>query len=898
VKNPTDDSGAANLSVRRDLPEGTVTLLLTDIEGSTRTLHRLGEVRYADALADHRDIIRAATAEHNGVEVDTQGDAFFIVFSRTIDGVNAAVAMQRGLAKHPWLEGGEIKVRLGLHTGEPQRTDEGYVGMDLHAAARIASSGHGGQVLLSERAAQESADSLADDVTLRDLGRLNLKDLDEPEHVYQLVISDLPSDFPPPRTLQTQPNNLPTSLTPFVGRARMVAQLRDMLLEPTTRAVTLLGPGGVGKSRLALRVATELLHSMDDGAFFVGLAPIHDPELVLPEIAKSLSIRESQDSNLIDTVIENLKDKALLLLLDNFEQVPEAARDIAKLLAGCPGLKILTTSRQPLRLSGEKRFPVTPFELPKPEERLTTEQIANLEVVRLFIDRARAVLWDFELMEDNAHDVLDICRKVDGLPLCIELAVAKLYDMSVAQLNAALNDRLATLDDGSFDLLDHQRTLRDLIGWSYESLTDDERLLFRSLGIFAGGATKTAAAEVCAGEIDSRQFEKHLESLSFRNLIKLEFTGGGGAQKVVSQGEEDRRIVLLETLRAFALDELSESAELIDLQDKHLDWYAKFAGEAEDKLRGAMRDGWMMRLDPEQANFRAAFDRAMNRDVAEALRLGSSLWFYWYQRGNFSEGGSRLEAALAADPGSDPAARATALLASANLDRYRGRADQAEQAADEALALFQQLDDEQGIANSLTQLGAIYEHQGNYEKAIDTLEEAQQLLRGLGSNERLSFALVALGAMKQIRGDIDSAEAHYEESLTLSRAREDHNAMLSALINLGEVAQLKNNETRAHELLLESLEIARQLGLKIAIAYCLEVLAALTLSEPELAARMFGNAEQIREDISAPVETWNQERYERDVQTLRELLGEETLSIQWAAGRSLPLDGILDNLNP
>jgi predicted ATPase/class 3 adenylate cyclase len=882
---------------RTDLPEGTVTFLLTDIEGSTRTLHRLGEARYADALGAHRDIIRAAASAQRGVEVDTQGDAFFMVFAEALDAVNAAAAIQRGLSSHSWEEGGEIKVRLGLHTGEPQRTDEGYVGMDLHAAARIASSGHGGQVLLSERTAAEISDRLAADLTLRDLGRLNLKDLEEPEHVYQLVIANLPSDFPPPRTLEAQPNNLPTALTPFVGRSRMVAEVRDMLLDPATRAVTLLGPGGVGKSRLALRVATELLHSMDDGAFFVGLAAIQDADLVLPEIAKSLSVRESQEAPLIDTVIDTLKDKSLLLLLDNFEQVPEAARDVARLLAGCPGIKILTTSRQPLRLSGERRFPVSPFEIPGPDEHLDAAAIGELEVVRLFVDRAKAVQWEFELGEDNADDVLSVCRKVDGLPLCIELAVAKLYDMSIAELNQSLDDRLGTLDEGSYDLLDHQRTLRDLIGWSYESLPEPEQLLFRNLGVFAAGATKPAAAAVCASSSLDAGFEEELEELAFRNLIKLEFsTGSAGAEKVIQQVDAQRRVVLLETLRAFAVDELEKSGDIGDLKARHLEWFRNFAAEAEEELRGPARDGWMARLDSEQANFRAAFDYAMVDDVAAALELGSALWFYWYQRGFFSEGGTRLRDAVQADSGKNPGARGKALLAIANLDRYSGKADEAETEAEEALALFRTLDDKEGIANSLTQLGAIYEHQGNYEQAIETLEDAQQLLRSLGSNERLSFALIALGAMKQIRGDLSDAAAHYEESLMLSRARDDQNAMLSALINLGEIAQLKEDFAKARSLLSDSLELAKTLGLKIAIAYCLEVLAALYFEKPELAAHMFGAADRIREDINAPIETWNKERFEKDVAALEVLLGEAAFEQHWTSGREANLEDILQDL--
>ncbi len=877
--------------MRNDLPWGTVSLLLTDIEGSTRTLNRLGAARYAEALAAHRDIIRAACSAHGGAEVDTQGDAFFLAFPTLEGAVLAAVDAQRGLASHRWDEGGTIRVRMGIHTGEPQRTEEGYVGMDVHAAARIASAGHGGQVLVSERSARAVGGNLKAGVSLRDLGPLALKDLEAPEHVFQLVISDLPSDFPAPRSLQSRPNNLPTPLTAFVGRAELVSQIRDLLLMPQTRAVTLLGPGGTGKSRLALRVATEVLHSMEDGAFFIALAPITDHRRVVGEIARTLSVREQQGQALIDTLIAELREKELVLLLDNFEQVSEAARDISRLLAGCPGLKVLTTSRQPLRISGERGFPVPPLALPDRGGKLGVEELEKFDAIRLFIDRALSARWDFALTEENAADVVEICWKVDGLPLGIELATAKLYSMSISELRAALEHRLATLDEGAVDLLDHQRTLRDLIAWSYDMLDERERTLWRNLGIFPGGGTLAAAGYVSGAEPSS--FDSLLESLANKSLVVLE-KGHGSAEKVVDGDSEEGRVSMLETLREFAVDALEGSGDLDAVGTRHLDWFCRLAEQGEPELRGKARDAWVARLDREQPNFRAALQRALTRDVESALKLGSALWFFWYQRGYLSEGREWLERALEADDGSNPSARASALLGVANFDRYQNLAADAEQAAEEALALYRRLGDDQGIANTLTQLGAIYEHQGEYQRAIETLEEAQKLLRALDSNERLSFALVALGAMKQIDGRVDEAVGHYEESLALSRQRGDRNAMLSALINLGEVADLRGDRERARRLLRDSLELAVTLNLRIAIAYCLEVLAGLLAEgDGEFAARLFGAADNIREEIDAPVETWNRERYERDVERLRAMLTPEAAEAAWQAGRSESLAELL-----
>ena len=348
----------------RDLPEGTVTLLLTDIEGSTRMLHSLGD-RYADVLAAHREILRKAFASHGGVEVDTQGDAFFVAFPSAIGCLRAAVESQRGLESYDWPEGRAVRVRMGMHTGEPTRIGEGYVGMDVHAAARICSAGHGGQILLSHRTAELAEEGLAtEELTLRDLGEHRLKDLEGPQQLFQVVIPELSSDFSPLRTLETRPNNLPTPPTPFIGRAKEVTEVRDLLLRDGVRVVTLTGPGGTGKSRLALRVATELLHSFADGAFFVALASVRRHALVMSALARALGVREGQGRTLQEALEDHLRDRAILLVFDNFEHVRQAGRTLAELMAQCPGVKVLITSREALRLSGEYDVPVPPWACP------------------------------------------------------------------------------------------------------------------------------------------------------------------------------------------------------------------------------------------------------------------------------------------------------------------------------------------------------------------------------------------------------------------------------------------------------------------------------------------------------------------------------------------------------
>ncbi len=479
-----------------DLPTGTVTLLFTDIEGSTHLLQQLGE-RYTSVLIECRKLLREAFSRHHGYEVDLQGDSVFVAFARATDAVSAAVASQRALASHNFAEGVAVTVRMGLHTGEPTVGAEGYVGLDVHQAARIISVGHGGQVLLSQTTRDLVEHGLPDGVSLRDLGEHRLKDLQRPAHLYQLIIADLPADFPPLKTLNNGPNNLPVQPTSLIGREKEVATLLNLLQREEVRLLTLTGPGGTGKTRLGLQVAAEISDLFPDGVYFVNLAPISDPELVVPTLAQSLDVKERAGQPLLELLKASLHWKHLLLLLDNFEQVVNAAVQVADLLAACPNLKVMVTSRRTLHIQGEQEFSVPPLAVPDPKRLPDLVALSQYEAVALYIKRAQAVKPEFQVTNANAPAVAEICVCLDGLPLAIELAAARIKLLPPQALLARLGQRLVVLTGGAKDVPARQQTLRNTIEWSYQLLDAQEQQLFRRLSAFVGGCTLEAIEAIC-----------------------------------------------------------------------------------------------------------------------------------------------------------------------------------------------------------------------------------------------------------------------------------------------------------------------------------------------------------------------------------------------------------------
>ena len=645
------------------LPAGTVTLLFTDIEGSTNLLQHLGD-RYPGVLATHRALLRTAFAAHGGHEVDTQGDAFLVAFGRGTQAVTAAVAAQHALAAYPWPEGGSVRVRMGLHTGEPARTAEGYAGLDVHRGARIAAAGHGGQVLLSQATIELIRHQLADGLTLRDMGEHRLKDLRHPERLFQLVIAGLPAEFPPLRTLDGRPNNLPLQPTALIGRERDVEMVCGLLRRDGVRLVTLTGVGGSGKTRLGLQVAADLFDDFADGVFLANLAPISDPALVLQTVAHTLGVREAEGQQLQERLRDFLRDKRLLLLLDNFEQVVEAASFVAELLAACPALKVLVTSRTRLHLRGEHEVPVSPLALPERGQLPPLALLSQYAAVALFIQRAVEVKPDFAVTNENAPAVAEICMRLDGLPLALELAAARVKLLSPQAILSRLEHSLRLLTGGPRDLPARQQTLRDTIAWSYDLLAQDERTLFRRLAVFAGGCTLHAAEAVCNGAGEpALDVLEGLAALVDKSLMQR-----------LGPNDDEPRFGMLETIREFAWEQPEARREASPMRRQHAAFYLQIAEATDAQAEGV---GWprlLERMDRELDILRAALTwSAETPDRAElGLRLAAALNPFWEGRGYWTEGRSWLERLLDQAHAAEAPVLAAALMSAGNLAFFQG----------------------------------------------------------------------------------------------------------------------------------------------------------------------------------------------------------------------------------
>jgi predicted ATPase/class 3 adenylate cyclase len=809
----------------RDLPTGTITLLFTDIEGSTQLLHQLGD-GYGELLASCRGLLRSAILGQHGHEVDTQGDAFFAVFARASDALSAAIAAQRALATHIWPQGVAVRVRMGLHTGEPSRVPEGYVGLDVHRAARIMSGAHGGQVLLSQATRDLVVQDRAERVSLRDLGEHRLKDFEQAMHLYQVVIVGLPADFPPLKTQGGRADTLPVPLTALVGREDEVGQIRELLRREEVRLVTFTGPGGAGKSRLAIQVAAGLREVFTGGVVFVSLAPITDPMLVLPTIAQALGVREGNGQALAVRLVETVQGRPVLLVLDNFEQVVGAAGQVADLLASCPRLKVLVTSREVLHMRAEQEFAVPPLALPDPAHLPRLEELARFSSVALFVQRVQAVKPEFRLTAANAREVAEICVRLDGLPLAIELAAARMKLLSPKALLARMGRLLTLLTGEARDVPTRQQTLRNTISWSYHLLDAQQQRLFRWLSVFVGCCTLQAAEAVCIGTGDVLD---DIASLIDKSLLR--------SIEQTAEDSEEPRLLMLETIREYGQEVLASGGEAPHARQAHAEYFLKLSEEAVPELDGPLLTSWLDRLEQEHDNLRAALHWFLEAgQTGMALRLCSALERFWVVRGYRSEGLSFLEQALEACTGGGPSVRAKALLAAARLSFMQSDYDRGKTLAQESLALFRELGDKRGIALVLNRLGIAAWRKADFPTARSLMEAALALYRELGNPDRVAWSLFSLGLLNIKQGEYIRAFTSLEEGLALFRRLNNKRGVAASLTQMAATLFVSQGErTMVYPLLAQGLALDREVGDKEGIAVSSLLLGSVALKQGDVA---------------------------------------------------------------
>jgi predicted ATPase/class 3 adenylate cyclase len=840
-------------------------MLFTDIEGSSDGVRTLGADKWEAALEVHTRIIREALASHGGFEVRSEGDSFFAVFTSPSAAVAAAAEMQLRLSETDWPHPVPVRVRMGVHTGEarPASVASGvdYVGFEVSRAARIAAAAHGGQVLVSDTTESLVRDSLAPGLTLRELGEHRFKDLVRPQRIYQLLIDGLPDSFPPLRSLDATPNNLPTQMTTFIGRQRELASAVERL--QTTRLLTLTGPGGSGKTRLALHLAADLLDRYPDGVWLVELAPVADPAGVGPTVAAAAHIGERPGRPIVDTISESLRNRQVLLVLDNCEHLVAACADLANaLLRSCPHLTILATSREGLNVPGESLMPVPSLRVPDGERLPPLDELREYEAISLFVDRCSSYQPTFALTEENAADVVRICRRLDGVPLALELAAARVRVLSVAQVATRLDDRFRLLTGGGRTVVARQQTLRALIDWSYDLLTEPERVVLRRLSIFVRGWTLEAAEAVCASEgIEREAILELLARLVDKSLVVMHDRGGAA------------RYAMLETIREYAREKLVDSGEAPAVRRRHFEYFFHYV--VDTPLWTRSRGLVPFNFGAEYENLWLALEwiEADPNSAGQELLFAASLLGPAQARGRISELRRILTAVLArSDPAVKSLGRARALQTAATLAGMQGDMqaaaplglesvqllrelgekhdlalsligmtrvpdrDASERAASESRALFEELGDKWGLATLLYVAGDGELQRGDYDAARSSHTESLAMFRQLGELQQTALPLLSLGRLACIDGDYVGARAFVEEALAIRRRPEMDNPWQVgvALNSLGEIDRCEGDPARGARSFEEALATGRQLADDMLIAWSLHNLGHVALQSGDL----------------------------------------------------------------
>jgi predicted ATPase/class 3 adenylate cyclase len=895
------------MTTERPPTGSTGTFLFSDIEGSTRLEAAIGTERYAEFRERHRSILRDAFDAGGGEEQGTEGDSFFVVFRSARSAVAAAVEAQRGLIAEPWPDDGVVRVRMGLHSGEASEAGGSLVGLDINRAARIAGIAHGGQIIVSDATRALVAGALPDGVRLRDLGEVRLRDLQAPERLSQVEAEGLPSAFPPPRSVEVRLDNLPVQLTTFVGREEELAEATALL--ERTRLLTLTGPGGTGKTRLSLAIATTVADRYPDGVYFVALEPVRDAMLVPSRIAAAVGVAEIGSRTVTELLVEWLGDRHVLLVIDNWEQVIEAAPTAAELLRSAPNLTIIATSRAALHVSGEQELPIPGLPAPPdPSELSSLERLSlpggaraldaaavgEYAAVRLFIERAVAVRPGFTVTNENAPAVAAICARLQGMPLAIELAAARVKLLTPDAILARLEHQLDVLAAGARDLPARQQTLRGAIAWSYDLLEEGARRLLDRCSVFAGSFDLEAAEAICGpGAEVGGDVTDGLMALTDQSLVRIEETPAG-----------EPRFRLLESIREYAAEHLAERGETDATCERHRDWYRVLVGTAAPQLSGGEQRRWLDRLELEHDDIRAALDRAVAApDPAVAIGMAFDLWRFWQKHGHLAEARRRLDA-MAAAPWSHDDPRLRARLTEALGGVCWWQADLPTMAAcyQEALTLWLEIGDEREIANAYynasfgyglwnrTDLAAAAEED---EKGRRFAQEALDRFRKLGDTRGEANALWGLGNYRYFHGDVEAGVDEFRAALALFRAEQDRTMEAWSLHMLGTGLLRRGEIEEAREHVLHAIRHFDAAGDAAGLTLTLYDIAAITVKDGDLprAARLRGAARNLSTETGATLATYVEDIFEVGIRpSVRNALTEEEVERYGAEGAAMTMD--------